>query len=161
MVVDIVTRSWRPRSFANQTGPRRSAAPCRADLSGAGHRRPGTGSMTCAVSALDQPALMPWDGDSPPAPPPGPLREAMVVFRDGTWRLCRVTGWWQEPPPGRHWWYLLRWGVQGIVHEGWFRHDPAVVTPFLIPGRSAVSGGVPVPSPGVPVPVARAVPAAQ
>jgi len=97
--------------------------------------------MTCAVSALDQPALMPWDGDSPPAPAPGPLREAMVVFRDGTWRLCRVAGWWQEPPPGSRWWCLLRWGVQGTVYEGWFRHDLAVVTPCPLRGGAGTAEG--------------------
>ena len=53
----------------------------------------------CAVTSLDWPALMPWDAESVPAAAPGAPREAMVVFRDGTWRLCRVTGWWQEPPP--------------------------------------------------------------
>ena len=102
-------------------------------------RRTGiTVGYDCAVTSLDWPALMPWDAESLPAAASGAPREAMVVFRDGTWRLCRVTGWWQEPPPERHWWYLLRWGVQGIVREGWFRHDPAVVTPCPLQG--AVGG---------------------
>jgi hypothetical protein len=53
----------------------------------------------------------------------------MVVFRDGTWRLCRVAGWWQDSN-GR-WWHLLCWGVNGTVYEGWYRHDPRSVTSLL------------------------------
>jgi hypothetical protein len=37
MVVSLIMRSCRPRSFANQTGPRRSEQSGRADLFGAGH----------------------------------------------------------------------------------------------------------------------------
>jgi hypothetical protein len=39
MVVNLFMRPCRPRSFANQTGPCRSAASGRADLSGTGHQR--------------------------------------------------------------------------------------------------------------------------
>ena len=38
MVVNLIMRSCRPRSFANQIGPRRSETTGRAVLSGTGHR---------------------------------------------------------------------------------------------------------------------------
>jgi hypothetical protein len=79
---------------------------------------------------LDQPALEPLEGEPPTVPAPDMAREAMVVFRDGTWRLCRVAGWWQDSN-GR-WWHLLCWGVNGTVYEGWYRHDdPRSVTSLL------------------------------
>jgi hypothetical protein len=37
MVVNLIMRPCRLRSFANQTGPRRSETSGRADLSGTGH----------------------------------------------------------------------------------------------------------------------------
>ena len=42
MVVNLIMRPCRPRSFANQTGPRRSEQSGRADLFGAGQRQSDT-----------------------------------------------------------------------------------------------------------------------
>lgn len=45
-------------------------------------------------SRLDQPALERPDSDRAASPLiPGRSAEAMVLFLDGTWRLCRVGAW--------------------------------------------------------------------
>jgi hypothetical protein len=72
-----------------------------------------------------QPDLKP--ADDSPAPAPGlPGREAMCRMTDGTWQLVRVA--WQPAGPGR-WRCLLRWGEWGVIREGWYTHDPAILVP--------------------------------
>ena len=79
-----------------------------------------------AASPLDQPALgyPPEGGASGPAVD-GHGRECMVVFRDGTWRLCRADAWQRD---GEGWRILLRWGVSGEWRGGWYVYDPARVS---------------------------------
>jgi hypothetical protein len=45
----------------------------------------------------------------------------MVLFRDGTWRLCRAGAWQRD---GEGWRVLLRWGVSGDWYENWYLYDP-------------------------------------
>jgi hypothetical protein len=69
-----------------------------------------------------QPALEPaGDGLAPAA------REAMCRMSDGTWQLVQVAAW-QQAGPGR-WRCLLRWGEWGVIREGWYIHDPAILLP--------------------------------
>lgn len=79
-----------------------------------------------AASPLDQPAL----GYPPERPGTGPVadgqgRECMVLFRDGTWRLCRAGAWQRD---GEGWRVLLRWGVSGDWYENWYLYDPERVS---------------------------------
>lgn len=76
------------------------------------------------ASPLDQPALRIVDA---PPPPDGPvLGEAMVMFADGTWRLCQVAAWRQDPQ--RDWWCYLAWGVSGNLFGAWYAYDPGRVS---------------------------------
>ena len=78
-----------------------------------------------AAGPLDQPALgYPPDRPATAAAVDGQDRECLVMFRDGTWRLCRVTAWQRD---GESWRVLLRWGVSGEVYEAWYAYDPAKV----------------------------------
>jgi hypothetical protein len=89
---------------------------------------------------LDQPALAPAGG--PPSPAPmwdASDRQAMVRFLDGTWRLCRVTGW-QQLAPGS-WACELRWGVSGRIYQAGYVYDPAAVCRSGASGRGASRGG--------------------
>jgi hypothetical protein len=69
-----------------------------------------------AGTPFDQPALE-TPGDDQAAGPltPGRASEAMVLFLDGTRRLCRVRAW-QRDRSGR-WRVLLRWGVLGEIYQ--------------------------------------------
>ena len=80
-----------------------------------------------AASPLDQPALgYPPDQAATAPTVDGHARECMVMFRDGTWRLCRVTAWQRD---GDSWRVLLRWGVSGQLYEEWFLHAPERIRP--------------------------------
>lgn len=41
-------------------------------------------------------------------------------FLDGTWRLCKVTGWRQDQSG---WTCHLQWGAAGRIAAGWFQYD--------------------------------------
>jgi hypothetical protein len=49
----------------------------------------------------------------------------MVLFRDGTTRLCRVEAW-QRDRDG--WRVRLRWGVSGEWFDAWYLYDPERVS---------------------------------
>ena len=49
----------------------------------------------------------------------------MVRFLDGSWRLCAVLGWRQDPGG---WACHLRWGLSGQLVEGWFPFDAEKMT---------------------------------
>jgi hypothetical protein len=48
----------------------------------------------------------------------------MVLFCDGTWRLCRADGWQRD---GEGWRVLLRWGVAGEWYAQWYLYEAAKV----------------------------------
>jgi len=76
------------------------------------------------ATPLDQPALRAVEA---PRPPDGPvLSEAMVMFLDGTWRLCKVAAWRQDPQ--RAWWCYLTWGVSGEIYGGWYGYEKHMFT---------------------------------
>ena len=52
MVVNLIMRPCRLRSFANQTGPRRSETSGRADLSGTGHKASAHAEMSTSSARL-------------------------------------------------------------------------------------------------------------
>lgn len=81
------------------------------------------------ATPLDQPALRGLGKDEPaPADPvDGKFSKALVQFRDGTLRLCRIAGWKQDR--ARAWWCLLRWGVSGELHEAWYVYDEGKMRP--------------------------------
>lgn len=54
----------------------------------------------------------------------GRLAECMVLFGDGSWRLCRVRRW-QRTVGG--WRVLLTWTVTGLEFGEWFEYDEAKV----------------------------------
>lgn len=86
---------------------------------------PGAGPAA-PVARLDQPALVPAGG--PPTPAPmwdAGARQAMVLFLDGTWRLCRLTAW--RPSGSGAWLCDLRWGVSGRVIGAAYLYDAARV----------------------------------
>jgi hypothetical protein len=55
---------------------------------------------------------------------PDGCKEAMTLFRDGTWRLCRVI---KQRKQDRTWLLLLAWGVSGRIYSAWYAHDHAKV----------------------------------
>jgi hypothetical protein len=59
MVVNLIMRSCRPRSFANQRGPRRSEASGQADLFGAGHPSAGVSMLRVVVATRLPPGSCP------------------------------------------------------------------------------------------------------
>jgi hypothetical protein len=67
----------------------------------------------------DFPALVPAGDRGGPVVEPKRLT-AMVRFLDGTWRLCKVLGWRQDPGG---WACHLQWGVSGRITDGWYRPD--------------------------------------
>jgi hypothetical protein len=101
--------------------PRPAAAPVPRTLPG--------GDPSVPRIRLDQPALTLAGG--PPAPDPqmwdAAARQAIVQFLDGTWRLCRVTGWQQRED--KAWVCELRWGVSGRLYRASYVYDPARARP--------------------------------
>jgi hypothetical protein len=83
---------------------------------------------SASVAWLDQPALVLVDG--PPAPAAmwdAGAAQVLVRFRDGTWRLCRVTG---RAKRGDGTWLMeLRWGISGRICQARYAYDPAMVSP--------------------------------
>ena len=71
----------------------------------------------------DRPDLSPADWGGPVVEPKHP--GAMVRFLDGSWRLCTVIEWRQDPDG---WACHLQWGVSGRTVEGWYQYDPEKVT---------------------------------
>jgi hypothetical protein len=75
---------------------------------------------------LDQPALTLVGG--PPSPAPGwdaAVRQVIVQFLDGTWRLCRLIAWRQRD--AGTWLCDLRWGVSGRIIQATYIFDQARV----------------------------------
>ena len=68
---------------------------------------------------LDRPDLKPGDDRGGPVVEPK-HPEAMVRFRDGTLRLCKLTGWRKD---SGGWACRLQWGASGRVASGWYRPD--------------------------------------
>jgi len=79
-----------------------------------------------AATPLDQPALR-YPPERPASSPAvdGGGRECMVLFRDGTSRLCRADAWQRD---GDGWRVKLRWGVAGQWLEKWYVYDPERVS---------------------------------
>ena len=75
---------------------------------------PGARGLVPAIH-LDQPALTLIGAPPVPDPPmwDAAARQAIAQFLDGTWRLCRLTGWQQR---GDGWLCELRWGVSGRLY---------------------------------------------
>jgi hypothetical protein len=65
------------------------------------------------LPGLDFPALVPAGDRGGPVVEPKRLT-AMVRFLDGTWRLCKVLGWRQDPSG---WACHLQWGVLRADHR--------------------------------------------
>lgn len=87
------------------------------------------------ASAVGQPAMNRPDDDYVPGTViQGRAGDVMVLFRDGTWHLCRVTGW--HKTEGR-WLVRFRWGVAGERYEAWYFHDPVKTWQLTRPGRAA------------------------
>jgi hypothetical protein len=55
-------------------------------------------------------------------------RQAIVQFRDGSWRLCRLIAW-QQHDDGT-WLCELRWGVSGRLYQARYVYDAAMVSRF-------------------------------
>jgi hypothetical protein len=53
-------------------------------------------------------------------------RQAIVQFRDGSWRLCRLIAW-QQHDDGI-WLCELRWGVSGRLYQARYVYDSARVS---------------------------------
>lgn len=74
------------------------------------------------ATPLDQPALRyPPETAASGGLVDGHGRECMVMFRDGTWCLCKVLGWRHEPGG---WAVELQWGVSGRIASGWYWYEP-------------------------------------
>lgn len=77
------------------------------------------------ATPLDQPALRyPPDEPGTALPVDGGDHECMVLFRDGSWRLCRAGAWQRD---GDGWRVFLRWGVSGQPLGSWYVYDPEKV----------------------------------
>jgi hypothetical protein len=88
-------------------------------------------SIPCRTRSLsplpsrDRPDLNPADWGGPVVEPKHP--GVMARFLDGSWRLCAVLGWRQDPGV---WVCHLGWGVSGRPVEGWFQYDAKKMTEF-------------------------------
>jgi hypothetical protein len=84
-----------------------------------------------AATRLDQPALrFPPDEPGTSLPVDGGDRGCMVLFRDGSWRLCRAASWQRD---GDCWRVFLRWGVGGQPLGSWYVYDPERVRASVPP----------------------------